>query len=256
MRTWFDVHTRFDVHSCPVAGDLKVIMADPKLEEGRLIFAFAHDLRSHLRTILTRVQLVQGSGRSTLHEQDALFLEEAAVAAGDMNRLLTSMVSFYDAVPTETTALPLMLRGALMESRPLLTETDASVTVQNDLEGAVPKALQWVVKELVANSCRFRGERKTEIGIHTRTAEPGVLEIEVSDNGSGVDAAWIEKIFLPFQRMHSRNEFPGHGLGLALCRRIVTANNGTIRAQSSAAGGLSVILSVPFTQKGCEAVGA
>lgn len=223
-------------------------MADPRQDEARLIFAFAHDLRSYLRTVLTRVQMVQGSRQAELPEADRVFLDEAATAAGDMNRLLSAMVSFYDVAPSsETTGLGLMIRGVLLELKPIIVEAQAAVSVSGEADVPVPKAFHLVLKELLTNSCRFRRrDLGTEIEISSRLAAPGTLEIVVSDNGLGVTADWITQIFLPFQRLHPRSEFPGFGLGLAHCRRIVEAHNGRIWATASPAGGLSVNVNLPY----------
>jgi signal transduction histidine kinase len=224
-------------------------MSDPKHDERRLIFAFAHDFRSYLRTVLTRIQLVQG-GKTELPEQDRLFLDQAGAAAGDMNRLLSAMVSFYDVSPSaERTGLRLLIRGVLLEMKPALMEAQAqvAVSVSDEADAAVPKAFHAVMKELLTNSCLFhRPDQITEIEILARLSDPQTLAIVVSDNGLGVAEDWMAKIFLPFQRLHSRSEFPGFGLGLALCQRIVQANHGTIRATPSATGGLSVNISLPL----------
>src|ERR1700716_1783130 len=104
-------------------------MAEPRLSDARLMFAFAHDIRGYLRTILTRVQMVQLGGGASLPEPDRACLEEAAVAAGDMNRLLNAMVSYYDIAPTtDTMGLRLIIRGVLMECKSILADADASVS--------------------------------------------------------------------------------------------------------------------------------
>src|SRR5205823_3434929 len=98
--------------------------------------------------------------------------------------------------------------------------------------------------------CRFRRPNaKAVIEIETRQPDAETLEIRVSDNGSGVDVAGLNKIFLPFQRMHSRQEYPGFGLGLALCDKIVSVYGGTINATASASGGLTVSMTLPLAEK-------
>ncbi len=70
------------------------------------------------------------------------------------------------------------------------------------------------------------------------------MEIEVSDNGLGAAPDYLEQIFIPFQRLHSREEFPGYGLGLSICRRIVEDFGGTIAARAQPEG-LAVTVGVP-----------
>ena len=221
-------------------------MDDLNLNDGRLMFAFAHDMRSYLRTVLTRVQMVQADAAALLPAQDQQWLAEAATAAADMNGLLSAMVAYCDVTRVEARAvLPLLLRGVLLEMKPVLTQAQSTVSVWNELNVPVPQALQTVLKELLTNSCRFRRtDKPSEIQIVTRLPDAETLEVVVSDTGVGLDAAWLHKLFQPFQRMHSR-EFPGFGLGLALCRRIVQAYGGEISATASASGGLRVALTLP-----------
>ena len=142
-------------------------------------------------------------------------------------------------------SLRLLLRGLLIERKGTLAETGAEVAVVNDLDMPVPAALKSVLKELLTNACRFRStERPPRIVIASRTAPAGI-EVSVSDNGIGVDPSYFEKIFTPFYRLHSRDEFPGYGLGLATCRRIVEGWGGSITAEGQPEPGLTVRVSVP-----------
>jgi two-component system, sensor histidine kinase and response regulator len=215
--------------------------------DGELMFGFAHDLRGHLRTILTRIQLVQVNNYASLPESDAMFLEEAANAAINMESLIGAMVSYFDVAPAaEVMGLSILLRGILIEMKGTLEERQATVTVTNDLDRAVPRALHTVIKELITNSCRFRdSERTPEIRIATTINSAGELEVSVSDNGSGVGPDRLEKMFLPFRRMHSRTDYPGFGLGLAYCRKIVRAYNGSISASLPSDKGLKVTVTIP-----------
>lgn len=218
------------------------------LDDGRLIFAFAHDLRSHLRTVLTRIQLVQRGSGATLSDGDQSMLRQAVNAVGDISGLLDSMVAYCDAkADGNVIKLGLLLQGVLLERKAALLAAEGEVRVTSDVNVDVPTVLQTVLKELLTNSCKFRNEhRRLHIAITTRRTSDDVLEIAVTDNGLGVDPIDLGKIFLPFQRLHSRDEFDGDGLGLATCRRIAEACGGTIAAESGPDGGLTVRVTVPI----------
>ncbi len=225
-------------------------MRESKLEDTRLVFTFAHDVRTYLRTVLTRIQLVQNSETAVLPREDQLMLQEAVSAARSIDGLLTAMVAYCEGTTDEGTEnLRLLLRGVFIECKAALAEVGAEVQLPDPASNypdlPVPVELKTVLKELLTNACRFRSAgRRPRILVASRMVPAGV-EISVSDNGMGVDRAYLEKIFAPFYRLHSRDEFPGYGLGLAICRRIVERWGGTIAAETGQENGLTVRITVP-----------
>ena len=132
-------------------------MSVPRLDDGQLMFAFAHDLRSHLRTVLTRIQLVQANGAALLPESNRMFLDEAAAAAFNIDGLLSAMVTFCNVTAKgDSMGLRTLLSGFLLESRNALKTVDGEVQVVNDIDLGVPRAIQTVLRELLANAVRFR----------------------------------------------------------------------------------------------------
>ena len=212
------------------------------LDDSRLMFAFAHDLRAHLRTVLTRIQLVQRGGGDRLHGHELAMLQEAATAAGEIGGLLNAMMAYLDVQASEGTRdLRILLQGTLLERKAALQAAGAEVEVANDLQVSVPAGLQSVLKELITNACKFREpKRPLRIRIAAQSTSVDGLEIAVTDNGLGVPAEYVEKIFSPFQRLHSRDDFPGHALGLATCRRLAATWGGTVSAQHIPDGGLTI----------------
>jgi signal transduction histidine kinase len=218
------------------------------LSDDRLMFAFAHDTRTHLRTIVTRLQLTQATP-ADLAERELGFLADAAKAATEIEQLLTSMVTYCSVVPAQDVmGLRLMIRGILLELKEELA--DSSVEISGEVELPVPTSFTAVFRELIRNSCRFRREDRKgslviTLSVESAPLSPDMLHAVVTDNGLGVDTAYLEKIFEPFQRLQPRHKYPGHGLGLAICRRVVATHGGKIRAYANPAGGLSVQVSVP-----------
>ena len=213
-----------------------------------VFFKFAHDVRTYLRTILTRIELVQQSPSAVLHEEDRQMLDEAAVAARGLSDLLSAMVAYSEG-KAETGAQPvgLLLRGVVHELHKTLKSCNAEIAFPDSSDVRVPMGLKPVVKELLTNSCRFRAAgRSPNISIEVRPApEVGQVVVAVSDNGIGVEREFLTRIFDPFFRLHSRDEYPGHGLGLALCAKIVANWAGSISAEPTAGQGLTVLVTVP-----------
>ena len=221
----------------------------PALDDARLMFSFAHDLRTHLRTVRINLQLVQrGGAAATLPDDDQRMLQEAVNAAGQIDSLMNAMAAFCDVSSEDATTrmnLDLLVRGLLLERKAALAEGGAAMEVQNIVTAPVPVSLKSVLKELLTNACRFRDpSRPLRIRIESQETADNGLEVFVADNGLGVDSPYLEKIFEPFQRLHSRDMFPGHGLGLSTCRRIAAVWGGTVAAITGD-GGLRVRVTVP-----------
>ena len=221
-------------------------MNEPQADDATFMFAFAHDLRAHLRTMQTRVQLVQRAAKDSLGEQESLWLEEAVAAGENMGRLIGAVASYYAVSPAaDTMPLGLLLRGLQIEMKKALTDAGAELT-STAVEAEVSRGLAVVLRELVGNSCKFRPTGiATVIRIEARMAGPDTLEVTVTDNGSGVGPEFVETIFEPFRRLNPAHDFPGFGLGLPLCRRILEANRGSIEAIRPPDGGLCQRILMP-----------
>lgn len=200
--------------------------------------------------------MTQAGGGSLAPEKSQAFLVEAAGAAKDIDSLLTSMVAYCGVTSGgSSVGLQILLRGVLIELKDALAVANAKVELSNELDIAVPATLKAVFRELILNACRFQ-QTDVPLSIRIQTSasgdspeSSGMLEATISDNGIGVGEAYLEKIFDPFQRLHSRNQhYSGHGLGLSMCRRVISLNGGNIRAEANPSGGLVIRFSLPFSQ--------
>jgi light-regulated signal transduction histidine kinase (bacteriophytochrome) len=192
--------------------------------------------------------MVQRTSAEQLSMPANQWLGEALAAGEEMGSLIGAMVTFQcvTEVP-EKMPLGLLLRGLRIEMKNRLSEVGARLSISGlECEAEVSRCLSPLLRELVINSCRFRKPGiAPEIGIAVSPAGPQAVEVAVQDNGTGVAEEYYEAIFHPFRRMHSRSEYPGFGLGLAVCRRIAAANRGSIAASASALGGLCVRVVLP-----------
>lgn len=222
-------------------------MDDCQTGEAGVFFRFAHDLRSDLRTVLTRVQLVRESSTSQLSEEDRAMLQDVLTAARDINALINAMSAYVGSSAEEGSEnLRLLLRGLVLERKPELEQVGGQVELLNDLANPVPSGLKWVLRELLTNAYRFRSsERPLRVRVITRLTASS-LEIDVRDNGIGVEEAYLDKIFQPFFAIHPHHQFPGFGLGLATCRRTLAAWKGSIQAERGPDEGLTVRVTVPL----------
>jgi light-regulated signal transduction histidine kinase (bacteriophytochrome) len=145
-----------------------------------------------------------------------------------------------EAVPLERA-----LDAALANLKTALTESHARVTVDAlPLVKADAGQLTQVFQNLVGNAIKFRGEQALEIHIGADKIEDG-WRLWVRDNGMGIEPQYFERIFLLFQRLHTRSAFPGTGIGLALCKKIIERHGGKIWVESELNHGATFFFTLP-----------
>jgi light-regulated signal transduction histidine kinase (bacteriophytochrome) len=139
-----------------------------------------------------------------------------------------------------------VVRDAVTDLEVAIREIEAHVEIDR-LPTVIgdPSQLRQLFQNLIANSLKYhRPEVKTVIKIYGEENN-GRCRISVEDNGIGFDQNYLEKIFQPFQRLHGRNEYPGTGVGLAICKKIVERHHGVITAKSTPGRGSTFIITLP-----------
>jgi len=195
----------------------------------------SHDLQSPLSTITNFLALLEFSAENRLTEQELDYIRRASAAARGQSKMIRALLDW-----SRVSTADLRRRQVQMED--LVTEVLGELQVEiHEAGGEVeaselptiqgdPDLLRRVLQNLVANAVKFRAaDRPPVIKIE---AEPGdnTWTFRVRDNGIGFDAKYAERIFGFGERLHGKSEFEGSGIGLAVCRRIVEAHGGTIRA--------------------------
>ena len=112
-----------------------------------------------------------------------------------------------------------------------------------------PTQLRQVFQNLVGNALKFRGTEAPRIHVH---AEPdgGMWRFSFKDNGIGIDPQFAERIFVIFQRLHTRREYPGSGIGLSVCKKIVERHGGRIWVESRVGQGATFHFTLPAAPAG------
>jgi signal transduction histidine kinase len=159
-----------------------------------------------------------------------------------------------------------LMRSVVADLEVRLDETSGQVDIE-DLPAIEADATQMrqLFQNLIVNALKFRSEdKKPRIKISSRTIEnkrladvPGqpssLCQILVKDNGIGFDEKYLDRIFQPFQRLHTLQEYEGTGIGLSICRRIAERHGGDITAKSKPEHGSTFIVTLPIKQvKGGE----
>jgi light-regulated signal transduction histidine kinase (bacteriophytochrome) len=142
-------------------------------------------------------------------------------------------------------ALEVPLRRALFNLRAGIEEAGAAVTYDPlpTVHGDEVQ-LGQLLQNLVGNALKFRSNSvpRIHIGVSEKNSE---YQIEVRDNGIGIEPQYFERIFMVFQRLHNKGEYPGTGIGLAICKKVVERHGGRIWVESRAGAGSSFFFTLP-----------
>jgi signal transduction histidine kinase len=219
-------------------------------------FAFiaSHDLSEPLRKIQTFGDLLKAKGSDHLSEMEMDYISRMSGAANRMQELLEALLR-YSRIESkgqdyEPTRLNDIVKNAVADLEVPIQNTKARVEVGRlpQVHGD-PQQLRQLFQNLVANALKYhRPGVNTLVRIHAKKND-GTARIFVEDNGIGFDEKYLDKIFQPFQRLHGKHEYPGIGIGLAICKKIVERHGGAITATSTPGQGSTFIVTLPVEKQ-------
>ena len=196
----------------------------------------SHDLQEPLRNVQGFLQLLERRYKGKLDANADDFIRFAVEGATRMSNLISDLLA-YSRVGTMAQRLAptdcnLVLDQALANLHQARDETNALIT-HDPLPVVEADAAQLVqlFQNLIGNALKFRGDRRPEVHVSAHEVD-GRWQFSVQDKGIGIPQDQLERIFVIFQRLHLRDEYPGTGIGLAVCKRIVERHNGRIWAES------------------------
>jgi PAS domain S-box-containing protein len=225
-------------------------LARSNAELGLFTYIASHDLREPLRTVGSNVQLFE---RHLSEHIDSEARKQIDFARGGVRRMqiLIDDLLLYSRVGTEGRALERVAsREAAEEAVQALSaaveESGARVRL-GDLPDVLADRSQLVqlFQNLVSNAIKFRTDAPPRIDVSAaREGEDWVFA--VADNGIGIEARYAEHVFTIFQRLHAAERYPGTGIGLAVCRRIVERHGGRIWVEAASGGGSVFRFTIPL----------
>jgi PAS domain S-box-containing protein len=232
-----DITDRLETDEQLRAQAQELMRSNAELEQ--LAYVVSHDLQEPLRTITNYVELLERRMGDGVDAESTRLMSRVVDGAERMQHLIQDLLAYaraggsdredVDVDCNEVLGWVLDDLASVIEARDVRVVAGDLPTVRGD---AV--ALTAVFENLIGNAIKFSPERPVVTVDAVR--EPDCWRFGVGDNGVGIDPKFAERIFEPFKRLHTRDEYPGTGIGLAVCRKIVERHGGSIAVVPSDAG--------------------
>jgi PAS domain S-box-containing protein len=211
----------------------------------------SHDLQEPLRAISGFTELLERRYRGALDEKADRYINFIITGTSQMQQVIQDLLA-YSRVQTKAHEFGLIdanlaVEQALRNLQVSIRDRGAVVTVEGRLPEVYADGIQitQVFQNLIGNALKFQRPGATPEVRVSAVQEEGAWRFSVVDNGIGIDARHVDRIFLLFQRLHAKGEYDGTGIGLAICKRIVERHGGTIAVQSTPGAGSTFTFSIP-----------
>jgi light-regulated signal transduction histidine kinase (bacteriophytochrome) len=215
-------------------------------------YVTSHDLKEPLMLITAFAERLQLRYSEKLDARGRGYLGRIVKAAGKLRELIDALLELSRVStshrPFERLELQRLVREVLDDLEECIRSSGARVEVVDlpDLNGDEVQIRQ-LFQNLISNALKYRRrETVPEVSISGRLAEEGYCEITITDNGIGLSADDVEKIFEPFVRLHGSEVYEGSGMGLTTCRKIVARHGGEIKAFSRPGQGAVFVIRLPI----------
>ena len=216
-------------------------------------YVASHDLQEPLRKVTSFCQLLQRRYQGQLDERADQYIEFAVDGAKRMQQLINDLLAFSRVGRTTEAFVEVdcddVVDRALRNLEPAMEDATAEVVrctslpkVQGD-----PSLLSALFQNVISNAIKFRSDAPPRVEVSATEAD-GEWSFRVSDNGIGIDEAYAERVFVIFQRLHAKELYPGTGIGLALCKKIVEFHGGRIWIDTAVPVGTTVCWTLPVPQ--------
>lgn len=214
-------------------------------------YSASHDLQEPLRKVQAFASLLELNAGSLLNEEQRDYLTRIGSSAKRMQEMVDSLLSLarITSRPINFSAIDLnqLVNEVLNDLELAVQSSDAQVTV-GDLPviHGDPMQIRQLLQNLIGNALKFRRPGQAPlVQISGRSLDDNTVELRVQDKGIGFAIENLQRIFDPFVRLQARRNYPGTGMGLAICRRIVERHDGQISAESEPGKGSTFIVTLP-----------
>ncbi len=214
-------------------------------------YVASHDLQEPLRMVASFTQLLEQKYKDKLDEQAKEYIYFAADGAQRMQGLIDDLLMFSRVgqkdVPYSTIDLNNVCGNIMKDLDILMKENKANIQIEQlPILYANETQMTQLFLNLITNGIKYRSEKDPVVRVTSKELGNDYWQFSVSDNGIGIEEKYYDKLFVIFQRLHTRKEYKGTGIGLALCKKIVENNGGRIWLESKVDVGTTFY----FTLKG------
>jgi signal transduction histidine kinase len=237
------------------AADLDAQAAELRRSNAELeqfAYVASHDLQEPLRKVASFCQLLEKRYHDQLDERGLQYIAFAVDGAKRMQVLINDLLTFSRVGRARDARIPVRLDepldAALAALSTAIDESAAVIERRGPLPEVAgdPTLLAMLWQNLIGNAIKFRAADRAPVIQITAAQQPdGQWQCAVTDNGIGIPPEFAEKVFVIFQRLHGRGSYPGTGIGLALCKRIVEQHGGEMHLDTSYTGGTRICFTLP-----------
>ena len=224
-----------------------LINVNKELEQ--FAYIASHDLQEPLRVITGYLQLIERRYKDKLDKDADEFINFAVDGARRMQSLITDLLVFSRLTrkPKPFTLIDCntVIKNVVLNLESVIQSTNAVIMSEPlpSVSGDETQLTQ-LFQNLISNGIKFHSDKKPQININAQKTDSEWL-FSVKDNGIGIEDIYKERIFVIFQRLHSRDEYPGTGIGLAICKKVVEKHGGRIWVESEPGKGSTFYFTIP-----------
>jgi PAS domain S-box-containing protein len=266
-----DIHKLKEAQMALRASEQKLRESTSQLERSNrelqdFAYVASHDLQEPLRKIIVFGERLKEKAADRLEPETLDYLQRMQKAASRMQTLINDLLSFSRVT---TKAQPMVKMDLARTAHEVVEDLEGRIEMtkgrvelgQLPAIDAEPLQMRQLIQNLIGNALKFRLpdvppvvkiDAKIYSGVLPQSGDPQpqeLCELTVSDNGIGFDEKYLDRIFNVFQRLHTRNEYEGTGMGLAIARKIVLYHGGSITAKSTPGKGAAFIVTLPATHQ-------
>jgi PAS domain S-box-containing protein len=209
----------------------------------------SHDLQEPLRAIGGFTGLIGSEYKGKLDANADKYIRFIVEGVARMQTLIDDLLSYSRVGRQSLSIQPVDLKqtvaNVLKNLEPRIREKSAKVLIEDmPVVQADEIQMEQLFQNLIGNALKFTGAESPQVTVSS-SRKDNVWVISVKDNGIGIDPRFSERIFVPFQRLHERSRYPGNGIGLTICQKIVERHNGRIWVESHPGSGANFLFTIP-----------